>query len=63
MTTCTHGHSIRSQADRTAQGFCRQCKRLDDARRRRRDREDVELVRALEALTPQELAARLAAVC
>lgn len=34
ITQCPHGHEIRSSADRTTQGYCRQCKREDDRDRR-----------------------------
>jgi hypothetical protein len=58
---CSHGHPTPTAADRTAQGFCRTCKRLDDLRRQKRNTEAGRLVRALEAMTPAELAELLAA--
>jgi hypothetical protein len=61
-THCPHGHPTPTAAARTPQGFCRECKRLDDTARHRRNREAVKLVRALEAITPEELAARIAAI-
>ncbi|BBY06020.1 hypothetical protein [Mycobacterium noviomagense] len=61
-THCPHGHPTPTATARTAQGFCRKCKRLNDARRHHRNREAVELVRALEAITPEELAERIKAL-
>lgn len=32
-TSCPQGHEIRSQADRSTQGYCRRCKADDDRER------------------------------
>ena len=61
-THCPHGHPTPTAAARTTQGLCRECKRLDQDKRHRRNREAVLLVRALEEITPEELAARIAAI-
>lgn len=46
---CPHGHEIRSTADRTSQGFCRQCKVDVDRRRRVSDSMKLAVARAFEA--------------
>lgn len=48
-TMCPHGHLIHSAADRTTQGYCRQCKRDGDRQRRSRNRAAVDLVTAIGA--------------
>lgn len=48
-TTCPRGHQIRSTADRTASGYCRQCKRDDDRLQRLKKRAALDVVRAFEA--------------
>lgn len=48
-TTCPRGHQIRSTADRTASGYCRQCKRDDDRVQRLKKRAALDVVRAFEA--------------
>ncbi|TGB41449.1 hypothetical protein [Mycolicibacterium peregrinum] len=45
---CPHGHEIRSAADRSNQGFCRQCKRRDDRERRQAQRAVLDVVKTLE---------------
>ena len=62
MTTCPHGHPINQQSDRTAQGFCRRCKRDSDARAYRVTRDRAELGRLLEQMTPDELIEALTSV-
>jgi hypothetical protein len=54
--TCPQGHEIRSSADRDADGWCKKCRAF-----RQRQREALQLLKGLEAMTPQELAAALAA--
>jgi hypothetical protein len=61
VTACPHGHSTPTSADRTPQGFCRRCKRDSDRRAYHKTRERVALACALERMTPEELAALLAA--
>jgi hypothetical protein len=48
-TRCPQGHPIKSQADRTTQGYCRSCKREDDRARHRQHRAAMDAVRVLEA--------------
>ena len=62
MDVCPQNHPIRSSNDRTAQGFCRICHRQANRDLRRRNRDRIELARALEAMSPAELADRLAAL-
>ncbi|WP_071289825.1 hypothetical protein [Mycolicibacterium llatzerense] len=45
MTECPQGHEIRTQADRTAQGYCRECKREDERRRRRFTKTATDIVK------------------
>lgn len=49
ISTCPSGHEIRSQSDRTTQGYCRHCKREDDRRTRLKHRAALDAVRILEA--------------
>jgi len=49
ITQCPHGHDIRSSADRSTQGACRQCKREDDRERRIRNRAALDVVKVFEA--------------
>jgi hypothetical protein len=59
---CPKGHPTPTAAHRDSQGYCRRC-RSDGAKAyRRRDREAVAFIRALEAMTTEELAARIAAL-
>jgi hypothetical protein len=47
-TTCPHGHTIRTSADRS-QGYCRECKRSGDRDQRLRRRAALDVVRIFEA--------------
>lgn len=49
ITECPRGHPIRCQADRTTQGYCRQCKREDDRLNRLKNRAALDVVHAFEA--------------
>ena len=55
---CPRNHPTPRASDRTARGHCRACRREDEAR----SREAGRLFRKLEQLSPQELAARIAAL-
>jgi hypothetical protein len=57
---CPHGHEVRSSADRDTTGYCRQCRRDRNHDARRKQREAARLVRALDAMTPEDLARLLA---
>ncbi|AWT52590.1 hypothetical protein D806_016060 [Mycolicibacterium smegmatis MKD8] len=46
---CPRGHEIRSSADRTISGYCRNCKRDDDRRDRIAKRAALDVVRVFEA--------------
>lgn len=59
---CPQGHPTPTAAHRDSQGYCRRC-RSDGAKAQRlRARNAVAFVRALEDITPEELAARIAAL-
>lgn len=49
VTPCPQGHEIRSSADRTRQGFCRECQRNCDRRNRMKNRAALDVVRIFEA--------------
>jgi hypothetical protein len=59
---CPKGHPTTTSADRDSQGYCRRCRSDGAKAHRRRDREAVAFVRALEQITPKELADRIAAL-
>lgn len=48
-TACPQGHEIRSSADRGADGFCKECRRVASQAYRLKQRASLELVRSLEA--------------
>lgn len=48
-TVCPQGHEIRSDTDRDADGWCRQCRKAKNVGYRSRQRAALELALALEA--------------
>ena len=49
ITRCPQGHEIRSNADRTVSGYCRECKRADDRLDRLKQRAALDVVKIFEA--------------